>query len=450
MSAVLRQNLRASLSDGLAYSLMVGLGESFLSAYVLARGSSAFASSLISTAPLFVGAILQLFATYGIRQFGSYRRWVLFTASIQTVTLLLLTCSTQVSVSYMAIFAVVSIYWASALATGPAWNAWLAQIIPPKVRIRFFSNRSRWSQLFTFLGLALGGYILYLFAAKENLMNGYALIFFLAALARTISLWALSQQSPSHGQVAKTENADLFGMAKIFSQSKLRRFMLFMLLFQTASNFSSGLFTPFMLKELHLSYLHYMSLLAIALLARFIALAYARGLITRFNLRGVFIFSLILISPMPIFWTHTHQPWLFYLYQMISGVGWGFYELVAFLTLFNDLPVRDRASLLTFFNLLQTTGIVMGSLLGGILFHALGEGYQAYNVVFALSTALRVATWAALPGLPWHLIQLRTWIELRPLSVRAHSGLLSRPIIVRIPIPRRRRKKPLLETASKQ
>lgn len=429
---------------------MVGLGESFLSAFVLARGYSAFAASMISTAPLFVGAILQLFAPYGIRKFGSYRRWVLFTASTQTLTLFALAFATRFAVSYSAIFAVVSIYWASALATGPAWNAWLSQIIPPKVRTHFFSHRSRWSQLFTFLGLALGGFVLHKMAKEDALMTGYTLIFALAAVARTASLWALSRQSPPRGQVAKNESADLWGMAKLFARSHLKKFMLFMLLFQTATNLSSGLFSPFMLSEMKLSYIHYMSLLATALLARFVTLAYARPLITRFGLRGVFFASLALISPMPIFWTHTNAMWPYYLYQTISGVGWGFYELVAFLTLFNDLPARERASLLTFFNLLQTTGIVVGSLIGGLVFRALGENFDAYNIVFTGSTVLRLATWIALPGLPWHLIKLRTWIEMRPISVRAHSGLLSRPIIVRIPIPRRRHKKPLPDPSVKQ
>ena len=450
MSAILRQNLRASLTDGLAYSLMVGLGESFLSAFVLARGYSAFAASLISTAPLFVGAVLQLFAPYGIRRLGSYRRWVLFTASMQTLTLFGLALATRFAISYTAIFIIVSMYWASALSTGPAWNAWLSQIIPPKVRVRFFSHRSRWSQLLTFLGLAFGGFVLHRFAQEDKLMNGYTTIFVLAALARVASLMALGRQSPPRGQVAKSESTNLWGMPRLFAESHLKKFMLFMLLFQTATNLSSGLFTPFMLAEMKWSYLHYMSLLATALLARFVTLAYARPLITRFGLRGVFFFSLALISPMPIFWTNTDQVWLFYVYQIISGVGWGFYELVAFLTLFNDLPARSRASLLTFFNLLQTTGIVVGSLVGGLIFRALEENFQAYNIVFAGSTVLRMATWMALPGLPWHLIKLRTWIELRPISVRAHSGLLSRPIIVRIPIPRRRRKKPLPESAAKQ
>ncbi|MGE0763762.1 MAG: MFS transporter [Bdellovibrionales bacterium] len=453
-AATLRKNLRASMTDGLAYSLMVGLGESFLSAYILARGHSEFAASIISTAPLFVGAVMQLFAPYGIQKIGSYRRWVLFTASVQTITLLGLAVATRFAVSYTAIFIVISIYWASSLATGPAWNAWLSQIIPPKVRVSFFSVRSRWSHLLTFAGLGFAGWLLHFVATHPELglsmTSGYTVIFVLAALARATSLMALNQQSPPRGHPAKNETADLGTMARVFSESKLRRFMMFLLLFQTASNLSSGLFSPFMLGELRLSYLQYMSLLATALLARFITLAYARPLITRFGLKGVFWISLILISPVPMFWTKTTDPSFYYLFQTISGIGWGFYELVAFLTLFNDLPSRERASLLTFFNLLQTTGIVIGSLLGGFVFRALGETYGAYDVVFTASTALRVATWAALPGLPWHLIRLRTWIELRPISVRAQGGILARPIIVRIPIPRRRRTKPLPEKPDQQ
>lgn len=436
----LRQNMRASLLDGLAYSLMVGFGETFFAAFALDRGASAFHASLISTVPLLAGAAMQLLAPWGIRWFKSYDRWAITMASCQAFGLALMAVLTQLPVSIVTIFVFVAIYWGTGLAISPAWNAWMSQLIPLRFRTQFFSSRSRWCHLFTFLGLVAGGGILQFANSHNQATLGFCALFILAAFSRTASVLALSLQTPSHGEVHTLETSRFSVTWEIFSSSQVRRLMVFLLVFQTMSNVASSLFTPYFLRELHLSYGVYMALLSCALLARFMTLAYAKPLIARLGLRGVFFMSLVLVSPIPYFYTLDHSLIPLILYQVISGMGWGFYELISFLTIFNDLPEKQRASVLAFFNLLQVSGIVLGSICGGLLFTSLGEGMVGYEAVFTVSSILRFAAWAALPGLPWHLFHLKTWIELRPISVRAHGGLLSRPILVKIPMPKRRRK----------
>ncbi len=442
-SQQLRSNLRFSLSDGLAYSVMVGLGETFIAAFILSRGHGEVSASLISTVPMFLGAIVQLAAPAGIAKLKSFRTFLLFVATLQSISLAVLAGVSFTDVNYYFILGVCVFYWACGLAAGPAWNAWLSQLIPPRIRTGFFANRSRWCHLFTFLGLIGGGFILETAQTRGTLMIGFAVLFGGGAFCRLISVASLMSLSPPTSLTASPQIPSLAGMNRMFHQSPLKKFMIFMLVFQFSASISSSLFTPFMLKELALSYTSYMSLLAAALLARFLALAYARPLIERWGLKRVCFASLILISPTPVLWTATDNISLYYLFQATSGIGWGFFELVTFLTLFNELPVRDRSSLLTYFNLLQTSGIVLGAILGGIIFKSVGSGWVGYETVFAASTGLRFAAWGTLPFMPWHLIKLRSWIELRPLSVRAHGGLLTRPIFVRMPFRRRQKQKPL-------
>src|SRR5579863_5101065 len=56
----LRKNLRNSVSDGAAFSVMVGIGETYFPAFVLALGMGEIAAGLIASIPLLVGAILQM------------------------------------------------------------------------------------------------------------------------------------------------------------------------------------------------------------------------------------------------------------------------------------------------------------------------------------------------------------------------------------------------------
>lgn len=437
----LRHNMRFSLIDGLAYSLMVGFGECYFGAYALERGATDIEASLISTVPLLAGAGTQLVAPWGIRLAGSYRRWAVLLAALQSLGLVALVVVTRMNIAVSTLFLIVSFYWATSLGISPAWNAWMSHLIPVKFRTSYFSMRSRWCHMFTFFGLVGGGMVLQYATRLGWSRQGFFILFALAAIARAVSSWALACQTDSKVHVKDLEKPGFAAMIEGFSKSVLLRLMLFLMLFQVVTNVSSSFFTPYFLRELKLPYGSYMGLLSCALIARFVTLAYAKSLIDYFGLRRLFFISLILVSPLPFYYTQTHSYLGMLVFQAISGVGWGIYEFVSFLIMFNDLPERQRASVLSVFSLLQIVGTVTGSVLGSFIFQSFGSGTLAYHYLFVAGSLMRMLAWAALPGFPWHLVRIKSWIELRPISIRAHGGLLSRPILVRIPIPRRPRAK---------
>src|SRR6478736_2618731 len=82
--------LRASIWDVAFYSLMVGLGETYLSAFVLTMGFSERSSGLLVTLPTLIGSIIQLCAGFCAQFFGSQKNWVIISASIQGTALVLL------------------------------------------------------------------------------------------------------------------------------------------------------------------------------------------------------------------------------------------------------------------------------------------------------------------------------------------------------------------------
>src|SRR5438552_13040923 len=72
----LRKNLRNSVSDGASFSVMVGIGETYFPAFVLALGMGEIAAGLIASVPLLVGAVLQMVSPSAVVWLGSNRRWV--------------------------------------------------------------------------------------------------------------------------------------------------------------------------------------------------------------------------------------------------------------------------------------------------------------------------------------------------------------------------------------
>src|SRR5262245_6178765 len=88
--STLQRNLRASLVDGAFYSLMVGMGETYLAAFALSLHAGEIATGLLVAVPMFVGALLQLCSPPLLHRFGSERTWVVSCAVCQGLSLMAL------------------------------------------------------------------------------------------------------------------------------------------------------------------------------------------------------------------------------------------------------------------------------------------------------------------------------------------------------------------------
>src|SRR3974390_1270792 len=84
----LRKNLRNSVSDGASFSVMVGIGETYFPAFVLALGMGEIASGLIASIPLLLGPALQMVSPAAVLWLGSNRRWVIACVAIQAASFL--------------------------------------------------------------------------------------------------------------------------------------------------------------------------------------------------------------------------------------------------------------------------------------------------------------------------------------------------------------------------
>jgi hypothetical protein len=80
------------------------------------------------------------------------------------------------------------------------------------------------------------------------------------------------------------------------------------------------------------------------------------------------------------------------LVQFAAGVAWAAYELGTFLMIWETVAEGERTSIMTTFNLANAGANTSGALIGGQILGALGKDLGAYQTVFALSLAVRLAT----------------------------------------------------------
>ncbi|MDX1648316.1 MAG: MFS transporter [Myxococcota bacterium] len=423
-----RRDLRAVLADGVAFSVMIGLGETYVPAFVLALGFGASEASLIATAPLLAGALLQLVTPLGVRLLGSYRRWVVGCATLQALSLLPLAgAALRGEAPRLALFAVASAYWGFGMATGPAWNAWVGTLVPRPLRARFFARRTRVSQAALLVAIAAAGAWLDLGRAADRELLAFGVLFVLAAVARLVSARFLAAQSEAPG-LARSHRSPAPGRVLAgVRASGAGRMLLYLLSMQAAVHLAAPFFTPYMLGPLGLDYAQFMALTGMAFASRIAVLPALGRLAHDRGVAPLLAVGAVGVTPLPALWLVSDAFLYLLALQVLSGAMWAALELGTALAFFESLEERDRARILTLYNLAHAAAITGGALLGTLLFRSVPDGAGAYAVVFAVSAGARLLALPLLPRAP--RIPVPEGVRLRTLAVRPSAGAVQRPIL---------------------
>ena len=379
---------------------MVGVGESYLPAFVLAMGMGQVAAGLITTVPLVVGAFLQLISPSAVRYLGSHRRWVVICAVLQAVSFVFLCIAAiEGSLSVIAMFAIATVYWGCGMGTGPAWSTWVDRLVPGRIRAHYFSRRTRVSQIATLLGFVLGGVTLQIGTWNDRRLMAFAGLFLLASVGRLASAACLASQSESR-PLAAHRRVSMPEFFSGFRRSPSGRLLLYLLSVQAAAQIAGPYFTSYMLGSLHMSYASYVTLIAVSFAAKALSLPAFGRLAHRFGTRKLLWLGGLGIVPVSGLWLVSNSFAFLLVVQVVGGVTWAAYELAMFLLFFETIRPEERTSVLTTYNLANAVATVGGSLLGGALLALGGKTEQAYLLIFGLSSAARALTLFALFRVP--------------------------------------------------
>ena len=419
-TGVVKRDLRYSIADGAGFSLMVGMGENYLPAFVLAMGLGELSSGLVMSLPLLVGACLQLVSPYFVTRMGSNRKWVGWCVVAQGLSFLplvaaalggLIASSGQptpvsgmihtpyawwTSVMTCAVFAVAALYFGAGLAAGPAWSAWIETIVPGHMRSEFFAFRTKISQMCVLLGLLLGGVLLHFGKVHGYVLESFVIVFALAGLARIISGRCLLQQSETAVSLALPKQVSVGELCRRMRHGGSERMLLFFLAVQVAVQISGPYFSPYMLRQLRMSYLEFMFLLATSFVAKILTLPLWGRMASRYGARHLVWIGGLGIFPMSGLWLYAGQYWQILIVQVFAGIAWAAYELAMLLLFFETVRRDERTSILTLFNLANALALVAGSVIGGIVLKTLGESQPTYLVIFATSALFRAGSLAFL------------------------------------------------------
>lgn len=429
-----RGDLRAMLGDGASFSVMVGIGETYLPAFALAAGLGEVAAGLVATVPLVAGAMLQLISPAAIRRLNSHKWWVVLCASCQALAFLPLVWGAYANrVSAALVFGMAAIYWGAGLATGPAWNTWAGTLVPEELRHAFFARRTRFSQVGTLAGFVTGGLLLQYAKGWHADCIPFAALFAVAGIARVISVSFLASQSepqpPGNGH-RRVSLRELFGPAAHRADGRL---VLYLLAVQAAAQFAGPYFTPFMLKQIRFSYLEYVLLIGVSFLTKALALPALGRLASRIGTRRLLWVGGVAIVPVSGMWlVSTNFGYLLFV-QVAAGLAWAAYELAMFLLFFEAIPEKERTSVLTIYNVGNALATAVGALLGAAYLSAAGKTPDAYLAVFGISSVGRLAAIGLLARVPRTEVSMAALPGRRMISLSPAGGSVDRPILASLP-----------------
>ncbi|MFM9011688.1 MAG: MFS transporter [Planctomycetota bacterium] len=395
----LRRDLLVTTIDALAFSVMVGCGETYFSAFALALGLGPVAAGMVATVPVLVGAVVQLAAPLGVARLGSNREWVIVCTLAQACCFLPLGWwAIRGHAALWELIVAASVYWAAGMAGAPAWTAWMAGLVPDAIRTPYFAQRNRLGQLGVFLGFGVSGLMLQWGEARGAVLPTFAAMFAAAAGARRPATacrrGCREPRRPATITVPAAERPSLprriTAAMRAMAGRRSGALVAYLCCFVFGAQIAAPSFIPYMLRELGFSYHAFMLVYGTSFLAKALLLPAIGRLASRIGPLKLLWGASFAIVPLAALWLPSAHVAYLCGVQVIAGACWAAHELGVTLAFFQDVDEGERTGVVTVSNLGVAVATVAGAACGGMLLRWLGEGWQAYATVFSLSCLARL------------------------------------------------------------
>jgi MFS family permease len=399
------QDIRSSLKyitlEGtFAMVFLVLTGGAFLTGLALLLGANDFEIGLLGAIP-FLAQMAQLASAYLVDLTG--KRKIITIRSLflarQAWWILLPLPFLAGSWRLVVLLGVVIISNLATMMGTASWTSWLADLVPERIRGRYFGYRSGVIAVSTIAATLLGGAVLDYFKGRHFEGEGFAVII---ALGCVFALTAVMQMSKLPDKPLPKSEKKLrwtFVLQPLRDKSFIRLIKVFFV-WNFACGISAAFFAVHMLTNLKMSFTQ-ISLYASAASIAAVMLNRPWGtLIDRFGSKPIIVFCALGISVVPLIWwiPRPGHLWILLFEAIYSGALWTGFNLAAFNIPIANSPQKSRTTYLAVFAVITGLGFFIASILGGILAQSwqnihwrLGpQTVVNYHLLFTISSILRM------------------------------------------------------------
>jgi MFS family permease len=395
-----------SVWEGSLWSVMWGMGESYIAPYALFLGAGNLAMAYIGTAYALVTAVAQLAGAAIADRTG--RRKPVITGGIivqaSTFIPLFLLPVLLPQIGIPALVLCVTLYFAAFGIGVSPWISMIGDVVEPAERGRYFSARARICTYAMTAALLGSGFIANGFREAGRTLAGFGVIFGIAAAARLICIPLIRRHYDApmdlrHSEESFTFRDFLFG----FRSSNFTRFTFAIGLMNGTANIAGPFFAVYMLRDLQWSYLQYTLNILAFLISQTLFVRWWGEIGDRHGNRAVLVATSCLLPVLPMLWLFsTSYPFLL-MVQVMAGACWSGFNLSATNFIYDAVEQRRRARAFSYYSLVNGCFSVTGAMLigGFVAEHApsvfnLGLAHvtlrSSLPVVFAVSGIARALT----------------------------------------------------------
>jgi MFS family permease len=377
-----QNGLRAFWLDGLFGSLAGGFSDSYYTLYMLSLQASNAQIGLVNTLTQFAGATLAIPGASFADRTGRYKLFSLAAGLFSRIMWLVMLIAPLLLRDKQAVWLVLIAWVALAGATAlgiSAWTALTADLVPPRLRGKYFASRNIIMQLMRLVSIPLAGQIVNLMGEP----SGYQINLGMAFAIGMMSIYFFSRL-PEHPAPQRDD--------KISTRAVLRRipqlptFMRFIIshgTLQLGVMIGAPFIPVYMAEKAHFSIGAIGMVTTVNVFAGMIAMRIFGRVHDRLGITKTMRFA-VLVPILPVLWLYVDHPWQGYLVNSFAALVWAGYNLGAFNLLLASTPDEHRPRYIAVYTTIISLVAAIGPLLGGWLLDATG-----FMPVFSLSCIVR-------------------------------------------------------------
>lgn len=384
----------SSIEGGIAW-VWIALQQVFYVPFLQALGATDREIGLGCSLPALAGGIIQLATPWAVARFRTRKAIVVtmaFTQGLMYVPLALLWHLPQ----QPAIWGVIAAFSVSTLAGGihgPAWVDWIGDLVPRRMRGKYFGVRNR---VFSTIQLAIsvgGGLLLDQGKAIGKPLVMFSAIWAVCFIFRTFSSICLYiQYEPPVVYQHREKTLSFADFLRSITTEQFGKFTICSCLLNFSANFSAPFFAVYMLTDLNYAYTKYVVMSMIPVLATIVIMPMWGRFIDRVGTVMPMKAFVIGISTLSLWWVFSTNFWWLAAVQVFAGIVWAGYGLASFNYSIEVVSPAKRVSSLAYANVLNSIAIGAGMAAGGAAVKYLPHVFPyKLQSIFFVSCLLRIA-----------------------------------------------------------
>ena len=398
----IRSSLKTSTVEGSWWAVMYGMVETYFGAFFEFLKYSSFEISILSTLPIFFGALFQNLTGWFYDILRSRKTLVILLKFIQTITIPLILYAGYSSGNYFLLLGFICIYYALAMSQMSPWTSWMGYLVPGRLRGRYFGNRSQVVRIFMLISSLMAGAILNSFK-DTNTFNGFILIFSIGMIANFGSMHYLRKQYEPD-DTSEDEKVEI-DESSISMTKDLKRFITYDSLSEFSFHVSGPLMMVYWLRDLNFDYIELAILINVSQVLGLFSMRYWGKRIDHSGTYTTIRFTSFWIAIFPVFWI-----FLYYLPKELILPGSIVIASLASLMfsgralaldnrLYEHMKSKKMIKITSKRVFFRGLSIFIGGFIGGVLtkyesgLYSLVQLDTVIHSVMIFSTILRLAVW---------------------------------------------------------